>query len=138
MSANVQSNQAPIADLNTTPLIDVMLVLLIMFIITMPIGTHAVKVDLPGTEIDQVPVNDTKNIIGISGNGIIFWNGRAVDRAMLRTLLAQAQAKVIEPQLLFDPAAEARYEIVDTVLSDIKRSGARKLAFVSTERFSRF
>jgi biopolymer transport protein ExbD len=109
-----------------------------MFIITMPIGTHAVRIHLPVGQTGQLVVDDTKNNIAINGRGTISWNGRTVDRATLRSLLAQAHAKVIEPQLLFDPAAEARYEIVNTVLADIKRSGARKLAFVSTERFSRF
>ena len=67
----------PMVDMNTTPLIDVMLVLLIMFIITIPLQSHAVKVDLPG-DAPTLSINDTKNRVTLSPDGIAAWNGQAV------------------------------------------------------------
>ena len=141
MATSYSEPQAgPIADLNTTPLIDVMLVLLIMFIITMPLATNALKVNLPGeTSPDTtIHVNPVKNIVSVTAAGQILWNGEGMDRAGLRAHLEQAQRMTVEPQLLFQPDAEARYELVNMVLGDIKRSGATKLAFIGNERFGSF
>ena len=135
-----ETQPGPIADLNTTPLIDVMLVLLIMFIITMPLATNALKVNLPG-ETQPKPaiiINPVKNIVSVTVTGQILWNGEAMDRAKLRAHLEQTQRMAVEPQLLFQPDAEARYELVNMVLGDIKRSGASKLAFIGNERFGSF
>jgi biopolymer transport protein ExbD len=135
------NSHGPISELNTTPLIDVMLVLLVMFIITMPLATHAVKVDLPATDQAKKPpidVHPTKNIIGLTAQGALTWNGAAVDRAGLLDRLAYARDLTVPPVILFQPAAEARYDRVDSVLADIKRSGITTLAFVGNERYTRF
>src|SRR3712207_6418256 len=82
MGAAVASDSGePIMDINTTPLIDVMLVLLIMFIITIPIQTHAVKIDLPVNDPNQVqpPIDPVKNRIVIMPDGAVLWNGNPVD-----------------------------------------------------------
>ncbi len=132
---------SPISELNTTPLIDVMLVLLVMFIITMPLATHAVKVDLPGTEQTRKPpidVHPTKNIVGLTVQGKLTWNGVAVDRAGLLDRLAYAHDLTVPPVILFQPDAEARYDRVDAVLADIKRSGITTLGFVGNERYTLF
>ncbi len=133
----VDMPREPIADLNTTPLIDVMLVLLIMFIITMPLATHAVKVDVP-PPVPGVVVDQIKNRIDIAANGVISWNGIPVDRQGLRARIAATQRFVVEPMLLLAPDADARYETVDGVIADIKRSGASKLAFVGNDQYGRF
>lgn len=132
-----ERNHRPMSDLNTTPLIDVMLVLLIMFIITMPIATHAVKVDVPRPD-SSIIIDPVKNTIGIDARGGVSWNGQPVDRTGLRARLASVGNMLLQPQLLFDPDAEARYEIVDSVMADIKRSGANKLAFVNGDRYRTF
>jgi biopolymer transport protein ExbD len=129
----------PISDLNTTPLIDVMLVLLIMFIITIPIQTHSIGVDLPGQATDQkIPMDPVKNKVTIDAAGLIRWNGTAIDRLTLRQYLAASLRMPVEPELQFQPEADARYLTVDEVLADIKRSGVTHLGFVGNERYRDF
>ena len=127
----------PMMEMNTTPLIDVMLVLLIMFIITIPIQTHAVKVDLPQSSEDQAnpPVDPQKNKVTIAANGTLAWNGTPVDPVTLRLYLEQATQIVPEPELHFQPDPQARYEVVDNVLATIKRANVTKLGFVGNEQY---
>ena len=126
----------PMGDMNTTPLIDVMLVLLIMFIITIPIQTHAVKLDLPQPDPNNQNVVDSeKNKIAISADGVVTWNGATVDEVTLRQYLDQTAAMSPEPELHFQPDANARYEVVDGILSIIKRSNVTKLGFVGNEQY---
>jgi biopolymer transport protein ExbD len=129
----------PMMDMNTTPLIDVMLVLLIMFIITIPIQTHAVKVDLPVNDPNAVkpPVDPIKNKIAIDPTGGITWNGATVNETLLRQYLDQSAAMSPEPELQFQPDPAVRYEVVDKVLAVIKRSNVTKLGFVGNEQYYR-
>ena len=113
MSAGSDDGE-PMMDMNTTPLIDVMLVLLIMFIITIPIQTHAVKVDLPVNSKNNTPVvNTEKNKVGIDAAGTVTWNGSPVDEVTLRQYLDQTAAMNPEPELHFQPAPDAKYAKVD-------------------------
>jgi biopolymer transport protein ExbD len=124
----------PMMEMNTTPLIDVMLVLLIMFIITIPIQTHAVKVDLPVNNTPQNnPVDAQKNKLLIDPSGVVLWNGTPVDLITLRQYLDTTKAMNPEPELHFQPDAQAKYEKVDQVLAVIKRSGVTKLGFIGNE-----
>ena len=127
----------PMMEMNTTPLIDVMLVLLIMFIITIPIQTHAVKVDLPVNDPNAVkpPVAPIKNKIAIDAAGTITWNGAPVNEQLLRQYLDQSAAMTPEPELQFQPDPQSRYEIVDQTLAAIKRSNVTKLGFVGNEQY---
>ncbi len=127
----------PMMEMNTTPLIDVMLVLLIMFIITIPIQTHAVKVDLPQNTGDNTPppVEPQKNKITIDPAGNIFWNGNPVTPVTLRQYLDASVQMSPEPELHFQPDPQARYEVVDSVLATIKRSSVTKLGFVGNEQY---
>ena len=131
---------APMSEMNTTPLIDVMLVLLIMFIITIPIQTHSVGINLPQAPADiRLPRPDPiKNKVTIDASGIVRWNGMAVDALTLRRYLAQTLAMPVEPELQFQPDAAARYLLVDQTLADIRRAGVTKLGFVGNENYSRF
>ena len=129
----------PMMEMNTTPLIDVMLVLLIMFIITIPIQTHAVKVDLPQNDPNAVkpPVEPDKNKITISTAGVVMWNGAPVDSVRLRQYLNVAAAMNPEPELHFQPDPQVRYDVVDQTLAVIKRSNITKLGFIGNEQFYR-
>ncbi|MBX9796193.1 biopolymer transporter ExbD [Sphingomonas sp.] len=124
----------PMMEMNTTPLIDVLLVLLIMFIITIPIQTHAVKVDLPQNQNPGDP-NPVKNKIVIDATGKTFWNGSPVDDATLADYLEQTKLMNPEPELQFQPTPDARYETVDRVLAVVRRSGVGKLGFVGNEQY---
>jgi biopolymer transport protein ExbD len=129
----------PMVEMNTTPLIDVMLVLLIMFIITIPIQTHAVKIDLPqnAPPTDSV-VDPVKNKVAIDAGGVITWNGSPIDLLTLRQYLQQSLRLPVEPELQFQPNAQTRYVVVDEVLAEIKRAGVTKLGFVGNEQYGNF
>ena len=129
---------SPMMDMNMTPLIDVLLVLLIMFIITIPVQTHAVKVDLPVNQANNPPpVDAQKNKIIIDANDNVTWNGTPVtsDEQLDQYLQATLQIQP-EPELHFQPMPDARYEKVDKVLAIIKRSGISKLGFIGNEQYA--
>jgi len=136
MSAGKDDGQ-PMMEMNTTPLIDVMLVLLIMLIVTIPAQTHAVKVDLPQNTNPTTPppVEPQKNKITIDPQGNIFWNGSQIDLLTLRQYLDQSVQMRPEPELHFQPDPQARYEVVDEALAVIKRSAVTKLGFVGNEQY---
>jgi biopolymer transport protein ExbD len=114
-----------------------MLVLLIMFIITLPVQTHAVKIDLPVPNENTNNVDPEKNKVMINAAGVITWNGSAVDLAQLAQYLEQTKALPVEPELQVQPDPLARYFIVDNVMAVIKRSGVGKLGFVGNEQYAR-
>jgi biopolymer transport protein ExbD len=127
----------PMIDMNVTPLIDVMLVLLIMFIITIPIQTHAVKLDLPVNQPNQPPppIDPIKNIVTINAQDQILWNGAPVSKPQLRAYLDQTQQMNPIPELHLQPDATARYEIVDDVLAVTKQAHVQKMGFVGNEYY---
>ncbi|QNQ10685.1 ExbD/TolR family protein [Sphingomonas alpina] len=127
----------PMMEMNTTPLIDVMLVLLIMFIITIPIQTHAVKVDLPVNDPNSVtqPIDPEKNKVTIDPAGVVAWNGTPVDTVTLQQYLETTKTINPEPELHFQPDPQARYAKVDEVLAVVKRSGVSKLGFIGNEQY---
>ena len=126
----------PMMDINTTPLIDVMLVLLIMFIITIPIQTHAVKLDLPVDNGAPPPIVDpVKNVVVISATGQVLWNGTPVELLRLRQYLDLTQTMNPVPELHLEPDAQARYGLVDEVLAQTKRARVEKMGFVGNEKY---
>jgi biopolymer transport protein ExbD len=127
----------PMLDVNVTPLIDVMLVLLIMFIITIPIQTHAVKLDLPVNQPQNTPppINPIKNTLSINAQDQVLWNGAPVTMAQLRTYLDATQQMNPIPELHLQPDATARYEIVDDVLAVTKKAKVQKMGFVGNEYY---
>jgi biopolymer transport protein ExbD len=137
MAVGDADSDEPMMDINTTPLIDVMLVLLIMFIITIPIQTHAVKLDLP---VDQPtnqppPVDPVKNKIVITPQGAILWNGETVDQVRLRQYLDISQTMNPIPELHLQPDPQARYVLVDEVLAVTKQASVEKMGFVGNEAY---
>jgi biopolymer transport protein ExbD len=130
----------PMMDINTTPLIDVMLVLLIMFIITIPIQTHAVKLDLPVDSQNNTPppIDPVKNKIVIDPAGVVMWNGAPVNEVQLRQYLDITQTLTPVPELHLQPHPEARYEVVDNVLAITKRANVEAMGFVGNEAYANF
>lgn len=137
MAVGTSDPDQPMMEMNTTPLIDVMLVLLIMFIITLPVQTHAVKIDLPIPTDNPNDVDPEKNKVVIDDSGVITWNGTPVDYAQLATNLEATKALPVEPELQVQPMPYARYFVVDRVMATIKRSGVGKLGFVGNEQYAR-
>jgi biopolymer transport protein ExbD len=129
---------APMGEMNTTPLIDVMLVLLIMFIITIPVQTHAVKLDLPPPNPNPSEIDPTFNQVNIDFLGVIYWNDQEVTLDQLQTYLDQvgAMPEGSQPELRLRPDALARYEIVDKVMAAAQRANVRKMGFVGNEAYS--
>ena len=140
MSMQTTSDNAegePMLDINTTPLIDVMLVLLIMFIITIPIQTHAVKLDLPVNQPNVLPppIEPIKNKVVVTAQNQILWNGSPVSEQQLRQYLEVTQQMNPIPELHLQPDSTARYELVDEVLAITKKAHVQKMGFVGNEYY---
>jgi biopolymer transport protein ExbD len=127
----------PMSELNTTPLIDVMLVLLVMFIITIPAQTHSVKLDLPNGS-PPVDLRQDRNKLVVTEAGALLFNGAAVTRPELQSLLLAAGQLPQEPELQLQPEAAAPYGVVDEVLVMTKKAGLKRLGFVGNEAYARF
>ena len=134
-SDNVEGE--PMMEINTTPLIDVMLVLLIMFIITIPVQSHAVKLDLPVNQANQTPppVDPVKNLLVVTQGGAVTWNGAPVSLDQLRQYLDISQQMNPIPELHLQPEPEAPYGLVDEVLAVTKRAHVEKMGFVGNEAY---
>ena len=123
-------------DINTTPLIDVMLVLLIMLIITIPVQLHSVNLDMP---VGTPPAQKKPNIVRIEvdARSVVNWNGKPLaDRAALDALLSEAKAQEPQPELHIKAQAKAKYEAVAGVLASAQRQGLTKIGIVGTAQFA--
>jgi biopolymer transport protein ExbD len=130
-----ESPAEPISTINTTPLIDLMLVLLVMFIISVPVATHQVPLDLPRPG-PPLPTQPIVHRLSLDAAGRLDWNGRAVADPQLPALLAQLVASPGDPELQINVDPETRYERVDITLATIRRAGVTRLGFVGNERFA--
>jgi biopolymer transport protein ExbD len=129
-----QAEPEPIAAINTTPLIDMMLVILIMLIVSIPMTTHKVPVDLPSARpVTAVP---PVHRLAILASGALVWDGRALPAAALAGRLAAFQADPARPVLELDAEGAARYERFDQVLAQIRGAGVTRLGFVGNEGFA--
>ena len=136
--AMTASADVPMGEINMTPLIDVMLVLLVMFIITIRLQTHAVKIDLPN-DCPACPRPDRlKNDLVITNDGRLLWNGSQIRQDQLPWTLARTAQNNPQPELHIRPESEARFELVDDALATIKRAGVTRMGFVGNETYKRF
>ena len=138
-TTSLNAEAEPMMEINTTPLIDVLLVLIIMLIITIPPQTHAVKLDLPqNTNQPPPPVEPTKNKLVITQAGQVLWNGTPVTLQQLRTYLDVSQQMNPVPELHLQPEPNARYVLVDEVLAVTKRAKVTKMGFVGNEAYANY
>lgn len=127
---------APMSELNITPLIDVLLVLLVMLILSIPIATHQVQVDLPGPD---GPVTESEQIaLVVTDQDAILWNGQAVSGARLQQLLKQAAADPANPVIRFEPEANASYDSSVRVINMASDAKVPAFAFAGHHAYREF
>jgi biopolymer transport protein ExbD len=123
-------------EMNTTPLIDVMLVLLTLLIITLPIQTHAVKLDMPRPNQPPPPIQPVVVTLEVDFDGTVLWNGTAVDRKTLDDYLESAASDDPQPEIHLQPNRLAKYDAVAKVLADAQRIGVNHIGFTGIEQYS--
>jgi biopolymer transport protein ExbD len=136
MPGGQDGEDAVMVDINTTPLIDVMLVLLVMLIITVPIETHSVRLDMPRGNPPPALVQPAVVTLTIDFDGSMLWNGESVpDRAALESRLREAAREDPQPEIHIAPNALVKYASVAMVLAESQRLGIRRIGLVGNERF---
>ena len=127
------SSGAPMAEINVTPLVDVMLVLLIIFMITAPMMQHKIRIDLPQATLINNPTEPVDPIdLAIKEDGSMFWNDSQISDLELKAQLAVSAQKTVQPELQIRAEKNTRYEIVAKVMADAKNQGMVKIGFVTT------
>lgn len=130
-SIGASGGNAPMSEINTTPLVDVMLVLLVIFIITAPLMTHAVRIDLP--KASSQLLNEKPEVVSISIDhaGKIYWNDTLINAADAKTKLAAASKQNPQPEVHIRADKDTRYQILAEIMANAQRAGITKLGFVS-------
>ena len=131
---NDNQNSAPMADINVTPMVDVMLVLLVIFIITAPMFTHAIKLDLPTAQSAPAPEKPETITLGIDAAGKLYWNDQQVSSDELDARLAAASSKQPQPELQLRADKATRYQTIAEVMAAAQGAGMTKLGFVTDPR----
>ena len=133
-----QADGEVLVDINTTPLIDVMLVLLTLLILTLPIQTHAVKLDMSRPNQEPPPSDTEANIVelGVDFDGTITWNGERVDRDTMDTKLLEASKMKPAAEIQLNPNRLAKYDTVAMVLADAQHLGVTHIGFVGIEQYN--
>jgi biopolymer transport protein ExbD len=131
-SLDGQSNKQPMAEINTTPLVDVMLVLLVIFIITAPLFTHAIKLELPTAQAPVAPEKPENITLSIDPIGKLFWNNEAITTDTdLKQRLAQAALKTPQPDLQLRADKDTKYQRLAEIMSAAQQAGLSKMGFVT-------
>jgi biopolymer transport protein ExbD len=133
---NASGEGEVMVEMNTTPLIDVMLVLLTLLIITLPIQTHAVKLDMPAANLTPPTVIPETVELGVDFDGTITWNGQTVDRPTMDSYFADAARKDPQPEIHVNPNRLAKYDSVAKVLADAQRLGATHIGFTGIDQYN--
>ncbi|MFM0338363.1 ExbD/TolR family protein [Paraburkholderia fungorum] len=122
---------APMAEINMTPLIDVMLVLLVIFIITAPLFTHAIRLDLP--KVAAAPARQTPQTISLSidAAGKLYWNGNLITLQQMRAQFAQAGKQADQPEIHLRAERSTRYEVIAQVMGAAQQAGLERIGFVT-------
>jgi len=133
---NASGDDEVMVEMNTTPLIDVMLVMLTLLILTLPPQTHAVKLDMPQPNQPPPLVTPVSVDLGVDFDGTITWNGDAVNRDTLDSYLANAAHTNPQPEIHINPNRLAKYDTVAQVLADAQRLGATHIGFTGIDQYN--
>ncbi|MEP6393479.1 MAG: biopolymer transporter ExbD [Alteripontixanthobacter sp.] len=139
--SNPAADGGALSEMNTTPLIDVMLVLLVMIIITVPVATHSTDMDLPRPCVENcpdIPFDQVKNKLVLTAEDELLWNGKPISERQLATLLYQTARITPEPQLHFEQDPAASYNASLRTLNQVRASGVTNFGFVGNERYRTF
>ncbi|HEU4550768.1 MAG TPA: biopolymer transporter ExbD [Rhizomicrobium sp.] len=136
MSVGQKSEGEVMVEMNTTPLIDVMLVLLTLLIITLPIQTHAVKLDMPAPNSTPPTVMPETVELGVDFDGTITWNSVPVDRGTMDAYFLDAAKKDPQPEIHVNPNRLAKYDAVAKVLADAQRLGVTHIGFTGIDQYN--
>jgi len=126
------NNGAPMSEINMVPLIDVMLVLLVIFIITAPLLSHAVRIDVPQATSAPSQVDPITIDLAINADGELFWNDGKIDMGVLSERFEVAAKQEPQPELQLRADKATRYEVLAQVMADASRAGMKRIGFVST------
>lgn len=128
---NDRAGNQPMSEINTTPLVDVMLVLLIIFMITAPLLTHSVKVDLPTASSAPAPTPAEVITLSLDAKGQLFWNDTAITADELSGRLASAAASEPQPELQLRADRDTRYQVLASLMSEARKAGIARLGFIT-------
>jgi biopolymer transport protein ExbD len=135
MAMEMKGEGGVMLDINMTPLIDVLLVLLVLLIVTLPIQTHAVKLDMPQPNPKPPLIQPIVVNLGVDFDGSILWNGTPVDRGTLDSYFQNAAQQDPQPEIHLNPNKLAKYDIVAKVLADAQRIGVKKIGFTGLDQY---
>ena len=131
MAFSTGGGSGPMSDMNVTPLVDVMLVLLIIFMITVPMLSHKIKIDLPQPTLNPPPDNPPEPItLGVKTSGQLYWNDEPITEAALQAQLRVTSQRNPQPELKIQADKTAKYQQVATVMADAKNAGMTKIGFL--------
>ncbi|EEO27522.1 ExbD/TolR family protein [Oxalobacter paraformigenes] len=119
------------SEINVTPLVDVMLVLLVIFILTVPVLTQSVRVDLPRTQMADTVTRPETVALSVPEDGMLYWNGNRIDETELEKVLAEAAAADPQPEIRLYGDRQVAYERIVRVMAAVRQAGIEKLAFVT-------
>ena len=130
-SFNAQNHQMPTAEINMTPLVDVMLVLLIIFIITIPVINHSVKIDLPRATNQRDEIKPENINLSIDAQGLMYWNNETIDAAQMNVRIAEASKKTPQPELHIRAERTTQYEKIVEIMAAAQSGGLNKIGFIT-------
>ena len=133
---NASGEGEVMVEMNTTPLIDVMLVLLTLLMITLPIQTHAVKLDMPSGANTPPTIQPETVELGVDFDGSITWNGQTIDRPTMDSYFEDAAKKTPQPEIHVNPNRLAKYDAVAKVLADAQRLGVVHIGFTGIDQYN--
>lgn len=128
---NGETHSQPMADINVTPLVDVMLVLLIIFIVTAPLLTHAIRIDLPKADSTVSHEKPETVTLSIDGGNQLYWNGEEIGEGQLAVRLTEAAARQPQPELHLRADKATRYDRIAEVMGAARKAGVNKMGFVA-------